>query len=222
MYQGRINGFISQGMNPLAALPNKKKCTAALSKLKYWSSSIRCAPRRGVLENYGEFNNVKPEDIKTEVIRCRPMLPTRRPARSPTRPSGAVALGRRRATGRSQDRSRDHRQPVHEAARDVREGRRQVPRPDHEAHVELCESESAERRRGACGKSGGRASPMSSDPKDRRRRWRKAGEQLPGFGMLQDDGSTACGNWIYCGSWSQAGNLTRAAIPTIRAISATT
>jgi hypothetical protein len=27
----------------------------------------------------------------------------------------------------------------------------------------------------------------------------KAGEQLPGFAMLRDDGSTSCGNWIYCG-----------------------
>jgi formate dehydrogenase major subunit len=36
----------------------------------------------------------------------------------------------------------------------------------------------------------------------------KAGEQLPGFAMLRDDGSTSCGNWIYSGCWSQAGNLT--------------
>jgi len=34
-----------------------------------------------------------------------------------------------------------------------------------------------------------------------------AGQQLPGFAMLRDDGSTTCGNWIYCGVWSQAGNL---------------
>jgi anaerobic selenocysteine-containing dehydrogenase len=36
----------------------------------------------------------------------------------------------------------------------------------------------------------------------------KAGEQVPGFAVLRDDGSTACGNWIYAGCWSQAGNLT--------------
>jgi formate dehydrogenase major subunit len=33
----------------------------------------------------------------------------------------------------------------------------------------------------------------------------KAGQQLPGFGWLRDDGSTACGNWIYSGSWTEAG-----------------
>lgn len=31
------------------------------------------------------------------------------------------------------------------------------------------------------------------------------GQQLPGFGLLRDDGTTACGNWIYCGSWTEAG-----------------
>jgi len=36
----------------------------------------------------------------------------------------------------------------------------------------------------------------------------KAGQQLPGFAWLKDDGSTACGNWIYCGAYTEAGNLT--------------
>jgi formate dehydrogenase major subunit len=36
----------------------------------------------------------------------------------------------------------------------------------------------------------------------------KAGQQLPGFAWLRDDGSTACGNWIYSGSWTEAGNMT--------------
>jgi formate dehydrogenase major subunit len=35
----------------------------------------------------------------------------------------------------------------------------------------------------------------------------KAGQQLPGFAFLRDDGSTACGNWIWCGSWTEAGPL---------------
>jgi len=36
----------------------------------------------------------------------------------------------------------------------------------------------------------------------------KAGNQLPGFAWLRDDGTTSCGNWIYCGSYTEAGNLT--------------
>jgi len=37
----------------------------------------------------------------------------------------------------------------------------------------------------------------------------KAGQQLPGFSWLRDDGSTACGNWIWCGSWTEAGAQTQ-------------
>ena len=36
----------------------------------------------------------------------------------------------------------------------------------------------------------------------------KAGQQLPGFAFLRDDGSTLCGNWLYSGSWTEAGNMT--------------
>jgi formate dehydrogenase major subunit len=35
----------------------------------------------------------------------------------------------------------------------------------------------------------------------------KAGQQLPGFAFLRDDGSTASGNWLYCGSWTEAGAM---------------
>jgi formate dehydrogenase major subunit len=34
----------------------------------------------------------------------------------------------------------------------------------------------------------------------------KAGQQLPGFAWLKDDGTTSCGNWIYSGSWTEAGS----------------
>jgi len=36
----------------------------------------------------------------------------------------------------------------------------------------------------------------------------KAGQQLPGFAWLKDDGTTLCGNWLYSGSWTEAGNMT--------------
>jgi formate dehydrogenase major subunit len=37
----------------------------------------------------------------------------------------------------------------------------------------------------------------------------KAGQQLPGFAWLRDDGTTSCGNWLYCGSWPEAGSNTQ-------------
>ena len=35
----------------------------------------------------------------------------------------------------------------------------------------------------------------------------KAGDQVPAFALLQDDGSTVSGCWIYCGSYTKDGNL---------------
>ena len=35
---------------------------------------------------------------------------------------------------------------------------------------------------------------------------RAAGQQLDGFGQLQDDGSTMCGNWLHSGVYTEAGN----------------
>jgi formate dehydrogenase major subunit len=35
----------------------------------------------------------------------------------------------------------------------------------------------------------------------------KAGQQVPGFAWLKDDGTTLCGNWLYSGSWTEAGNM---------------
>ena len=37
----------------------------------------------------------------------------------------------------------------------------------------------------------------------------KAGQQLPSFAWLKDDGTTLSGNWLYCGSWTEAGALTQ-------------
>ncbi len=34
----------------------------------------------------------------------------------------------------------------------------------------------------------------------------KKGQQVPGFAWLKDDGTTACGNWLYAGCWTEAGN----------------
>jgi len=33
----------------------------------------------------------------------------------------------------------------------------------------------------------------------------KAGQLLPGYAWLRDDGTTMCGNWIYSGMWTEAG-----------------
>ena len=46
----------------------------------------------------------------------------------------------------------------------------------------------------------------SADSPTRRGQSIAAGQQLPGFAALRDDGTTLCGNWLYSGSWTEAGN----------------
>ena len=51
----------------------------------------------------------------------------------------------------------------------------------------------------------GKALADLEDPKTKQEL--KAGQQLPGFAWLKDDGTTSSGNWLYCGSWTEAGAL---------------
>ena len=55
----------------------------------------------------------------------------------------------------------------------------------------------------------GKALADIPDPKDKTKILKAAGQQLDGFGQLQDDGSTSCGNWLYCGAFPEAGNNTQ-------------
>ena len=54
----------------------------------------------------------------------------------------------------------------------------------------------------------GKALADLKDEKQTPSEW-KSGQQLPGFAWLRDDGTTACGNWLYCGSWPDAGSNTQ-------------
>lgn len=70
MSQGKVNGYLCQGFNPVASFPNKNKVVASLSKLKYL---VIIDPLNtesaNFWQNHGEFNDVNPADIQTEVFR---------------------------------------------------------------------------------------------------------------------------------------------------------
>ena len=56
MNQGKMNGYIAQGFNPLAAAPNKAKMTAALAKLKFLVIMDPLATETSEFwRNYGEL-----------------------------------------------------------------------------------------------------------------------------------------------------------------------
>lgn len=72
MFQGKTNGLICQGFNPVMSIAHKNKSIAGLSKLKFLVSidPIETDTAR-FWENHGEFNDVDPAKIQTEVF----MLP---------------------------------------------------------------------------------------------------------------------------------------------------
>jgi formate dehydrogenase major subunit len=72
MHQGGTTGLLCQGFNPLMSIAYKEKNVAALSKLKFLVSMdpIETDTAR-FWENHGEFNDVDPASIQTEVF----MLP---------------------------------------------------------------------------------------------------------------------------------------------------
>lgn len=55
----------------------------------------------------------------------------------------------------------------------------------------------------------GKAITDIPDPKDKTKVLKAAGQQLDGFGQLQDDGSTLCGNWLHSGVYTEAGNMSQ-------------
>src|SRR6478609_2349183 len=69
MHQGKINGYFCQGFNPLLSFPNRKKLTAALTKLKFLvvMDPLQTETAR-FWQNHGEHNDVETAKINTEVI----------------------------------------------------------------------------------------------------------------------------------------------------------
>ena len=73
MYQGQVNGYFCQGFNPIASFPNKAKVSAALAKLKYLVIMDPLATETSEFwRNAGEYNDVDTASIQTTVFR----LPT--------------------------------------------------------------------------------------------------------------------------------------------------
>ncbi|MFT0212595.1 formate dehydrogenase-N subunit alpha [Pseudomonas sp. F1_0610] len=73
MHQGKMNGYLVQGFNPLAAFPDSNKAREALSKLKFMVVMDPLKTESASFwQNHGESNDVDSASIQTEVFR----LPT--------------------------------------------------------------------------------------------------------------------------------------------------
>ena len=193
MNQGKMNGYICQGFNPLAAAPNKAKMNAALAKLKFLVIMDPLATETSEFwRNFGEHNDVDPSKIQTEVFR----LPTPCFAEE----DGALVNSSRwlqwhwkgaEPPGEARTRSARSWASIFTRMRALYASRRRrISRSDREPDLAVRAIRTARVRRSSPGSTRGKALKDLADPKDPTKITRKAGEQLAGFAELRDDGST--------------------------------
>ncbi|SAK64627.1 formate dehydrogenase subunit alpha [Caballeronia pedi] len=207
MAAGKMNGYICQGFNPLAAAPNKAKIGLGLSKLKWLVIMDPLATETSEFwKNHGEFNDVDASKIQTEVFR----LPTtcfaeeRGSLVSSSRVlqwhwQGAAAPGEARSDLEIMSGLWLRMRKAYQ------EKGGKYPDPILKMTWPYADPESPTPEEIAM-EFNGRALADVTDPADQTKVLAKRGEQLASFAQLRDDGSTASGCWIFCGSWTQAGN----------------
>jgi len=153
MHQGKMNGFVCQGFNPLAAVPNKKKVGDALAKLKYLVIIDPLATDTSEFwKDHGEYNSSDAAKIQTEVFRlpCN-LFAEETGSYTNVGPRRAVALAGGGRPGRSDQRHRGRRHAVPEDQGDVPAGRRQASRAHPQPHLALPLTGQAVRRGAADG-----------------------------------------------------------------------
>ncbi len=207
MWQGKMNGYIAQGFNFLASAPNKKKVTEGMSKLKFLVVMDPLAVETAEFwKSHGEFNDVDPSKIQTEVFR----LPTSCFAEE----DGSLVSSSRVLQWHWKGA-----QPPGNARSDIeimselflrirnlyKKDGGKFPDPIVNltwgyANPEVPTSDELAKE------FNGKALVDLTDPKDATKVLVKKGEQLTSFAQLRDDGSTTSGCWIFCGAWTQAGN----------------
>ncbi len=207
MNQGRMNGYICQGFNPVASFPNKKKIVDGLSKLKYL---VVIDPLRTETAefwaNHGEHNDVKSEDIQTTVFRF--------PSTCFAEEDGSLVNSSRWLQwhwkgAEPPGEARGDAEIIADIFHRMRTAYEKDGGVFPDPIVKLTWPYKTPQRPTAeelAREYNGVAITDLVDPKNPGKLLARAGEQLPGFGLLRDDGSTSSGCWIFAGCWTQAGN----------------
>jgi formate dehydrogenase major subunit len=207
MHKGKMNGYICQGFNPLMSVPNRAKNQVALSKLKFLVTIDPLQTETAHFwEDHGEYNEAKPSEIGTTVFQL--------PSTCFAEDEGSLTN-----SGRWIQWHWAGGTPPGEAKSDVwivaqlykrlkalyqKEGGAfpdpilnmtwQYSDPEQPAPVEIAKE------------INGYALADLKDPADPNKILVEKGKQVPGFAVLRDDGTTACGCWIYSGCYTEAGN----------------
>jgi len=198
MYAGEIEGMISFGMNPVANGPNTPKMLAAISKLK-WMIVAECFETetaafwkaRELAEKY-YASAPDASRINTEVFLL--------PAACFAEKDGAFVNSSRWAQWKNVALD-----PPGQAKRD-----QEIIARLFLKIRQLYEQEGGSAPQPLLSMAWNWQNPISPELSEVAREINgrdAAGKQVAGFGALADDGSTACGNWIYAGSFTEAGNM---------------
>ncbi|WP_115665625.1 formate dehydrogenase-N subunit alpha [Cupriavidus taiwanensis] len=205
MYEGKVNGYVIQGFNPLAAMPDKNKTQQALAKLKFLVIIDPLGTETSTFwKNHGEQHDVDPSTIHTEVFRL--------PSSCFAEENGSIVN-----SGRWLQWHFAGTNPPHEAKLDgailgglfhrLRELYRKEGGANPEPILNMAwdymnpEDPTPEE---VARESNGYALADLYD--ERGRLVARKGELLSDPSQLRADGTTSSLNWIFAGSWTQAGN----------------
>jgi formate dehydrogenase major subunit len=200
-------GFITFGMNPVGLGPNSKKMVAALSKLKWLVVVENVETETARFWNAPkEYGGAEPSKIQTEVF----LLPAASFAeKDGTFTNSARWLQWKWKALDPPGQSKADQEIIARtflAVRDLykKEG---GALPDPILNLSWSYPNPVNPDLGEVLKEmSGKALADIPDPKDKTKVLKTAGQQLDGFGQLQDDGTTSCGNWLHSGVYTEAGN----------------
>jgi formate dehydrogenase major subunit len=200
MYEGKIKGFFSWGQNPACSGANSNKTRQALAKLN-WLVNVNIFDNE--TGSFWKGPGMDPKKIKTEVF----MLP----CAASVEKEGSISNSGRWTQWR------------YKAANPPGDAK-----PDGDIAVELMDKIRALYKKG--GKFPEPVLKLKWDYTDQKGHFDphkvakeingyflkdvkvgdkefKKGDLVPAFPMLQADGSTSCGNWIYSASYTNDGNM---------------
>ena len=208
MAAGEMNGVVCQGLNLLLAAPHKDKTRAGLAKLK-WLVSIDPLETETARfwENHGEFNNVEPKSIQTEVFQLPASVYVEEEG-SFTNSSRLIQWHWKAADGPGESRSDiDIVAGLYSRikAKYAKDG---GAFPDPILKLTWSYTNAASPAPAEVLKEiNGYVLENVADPADPTKVLLRAGQQLPSFVAMTTDGKTAAGCWIYTGVYTDAGNM---------------
>ena len=207
MREGKVNGYFCQGFNPILSIPDRAKTTDSLSKLKFLVTMDPLdTETSNFWKNFGIYNDVDSSKIQTEVFQ----LPTTCFAEE----EGSLANSGRWlqwhwAGGSAPGESRHDTWIMAQIFLRLKKlyATEGGTYPDPILDLTWNYADPEEPTPEELAKEvNGSALADQFDAKDPTKLLTAKGKLVVNFSQLKNDGSTACGCWIYSGQWNENGN----------------